>query len=122
MSFTARRLTVIALVVSLFIQIHIAANAYAALQAKIAFTRWEDDSREICVMDADGDNEVRLTDDPGFDAEPSWSPDGNRIAFNRGHDIYIMDSDGRNLTILTGGREPAWSPDGTKIAFTRLKR
>ena len=124
MSFKAGRLFAAVLVVSLFIQVPIAKNAYASPQAKIAFTCWRDGNYEICVMDGDGGNEVRLTDNPAKDHEPSWSPDGTRIAFNRDHHIYVMDSDGRNLIELTGasgGSEPAWSPDGTKIAFTRYQ-
>ena len=120
MLFRARQLTGTVLVVSLFIQMPIAKNAYASPQTKIAFTCWRDGNFEICVMDGDGGNEVRLTDDPAKDHEPSWSPDGTRIAFNRDHHIYVMDSDGRNLIELTGGSEPSWSPDGAKIAFTSL--
>lgn len=122
MVFKAGRYLAAALAISLFIQMHNAANAYAAPQAKIAFTCWGDDSREICVMNADGGNETRLTDDPSWYSQPSWSPDGGRIAFSRNYStIYVMDSDGRNSMRLTGGREPAWSPDGKKIAFTRFK-
>ena len=122
MSFKARRMLGRALVLSLCIQMHIATDGYAALQAKIAFTCGRDDNYEICVMDADGGNDVRLTDDPAWDSQPSWSPDGDRIAFSKNNSaIYVIDSDGRNSMRLTGGREPAWSPDGTKIAFTRFK-
>jgi Tol biopolymer transport system component len=69
-------------------------------------------------------NRRRLTDDPGSDIEPAWSPDGTRIAFasNRDGDwdIYVMDADGGNVRRLTGTRghrdalrgdyDPAWSP------------
>ena len=78
----------------------------------IAF-RWHLD---IAVMDADGNNRVRLTDRGGF--APTWSPEGTRIAFDSFHDgnweIYVMNPDGSNLINLTnhpardGG--PAWSP------------
>ncbi len=81
------------------------------------------------MIDSDGGNQVRLTHDPAIDADPAWSPDGTRIAFvsrrNGGVDsIYVMDSDGQNLTQLTkesNDSDPAWSPDGAKIAFTRSK-
>ena len=125
MSFKARRLAGTVLIVSLFIQMQIAANGYASRGTKIAFTCvGVDGNRDICVMDGDGGNEVRLTDDPAWDQGPSWSPDGTRIVFYRGHHIYVMDSDGQNLMELTGplgGTDPAWSPDGAKIAFTRFK-
>jgi Tol biopolymer transport system component len=56
------------------------------------------------------------------DLSPSWSPDGNRIAFPRGwSDIYTIKIDGTGLRKLTDvpgvHTEPAWSPDGSKIAF-----
>ena len=122
MSFKAGRFLAAALVVSLLIQMHIAASSYAARGTKITFTcRGVDLNEHICVTDGDGGNEVRLTDDPKWDSSPSWSPDGTRIAFSRGYRIHVMDSDGRNLIELTRGRAPAWSPDGAKIAFTRSK-
>ena len=121
MSFKARRLAGTVLVVSLFIQMQIAANGYASRGTKIAFTCvGVDGNRDICVMDGDGGNEVRLTDDPAWDQGPSWSPDGTRIVFStcRGHHIYVMDSDGQNLMELTGPLggtgSLAWSPDGGK--------
>jgi Tol biopolymer transport system component len=68
----------------------------------------------------------RLTDDGGSDGWPTWSPDGQRIAFHsdRGGDwdIWVINVDGTGLTNLT--RQPGddqyadWSPDGKKIAFT----
>jgi Tol biopolymer transport system component len=82
--------------------------------------RWVGPS-DICLMDADGRRLVRLTNDPVSDGEPTWSPDGSRIAFRREGDIYTMKPDGADLTRLTTDAfayEPAWSPDGTKIAFT----
>ena len=121
MTFRAARFSAAALIVSLLVQMQIAESGYAAFGPKIAFTCKRDGNFDICVMDGDGGNEVRLTDDPAKDHEPSWSPDGTRIAFNRDHHIYVMDSDGRNLIELTHGSEPAWSPDGAKIAYTYFK-
>ena len=126
MVFKAKRYLTAALVFSLLIQMQIANNGFTAPQAKIAFTCVYKENDEanfnICVMDEDGRNQIRLTDDTAWDSHPSWSPDGDRIAFSKNNSaIYVMDSDGRNPVRLTGGREPAWSPDGTKIAFTRFK-
>ena len=50
-------------------------------QAQIAFVSDRDWNLEIYVMDADGDNLRRLTNSPLGETEPSWSPDGERIAF-----------------------------------------
>ncbi len=122
MLFTAGRLLAATLVLSLLIQMQIATVGYASSRTKIAFTCDRGGKRDICVMDGDGGNYVKLTDDLLVDAQPSWSPDGERIAFNRRYAIHVMNSDGRNLIKLTEGpenSEPAWSPEGTKIVFTR---
>ncbi len=83
---------------------------------------------EIYVMDADGGNPQRLTNNRRYDWHPSWSPDGERIAFQsdrkgdlQNFEIYVMDADGGNEQRLTNNRvddgNPSWSPDGERIAF-----
>jgi Tol biopolymer transport system component len=69
---------------------------------------------------------VRVTDGEGNDGWPTWSPDGQRLAFHSdrsdGFDIWIINIDGTGLTRLTqhpaNDRYPAWSPDGRRIAYT----
>ena len=130
MLFKARRFVTAALVLSLFIQMQFAANGYPSRGTKIAFTCvGVDGNRDICVMDGDGGNEVRLTEDPARDEGPSWSPDGAKIAFTGfkalKKQIWVMDADGGNQVQLTQWGEnynPAWSPDGNRIAFVSARR
>jgi eukaryotic-like serine/threonine-protein kinase len=88
---------------------------------------------DIYLMDADGSNQLNITNSQGYDTRAVWSPDGRRIAFasNRGgapaaFDIYVMNADGSNVTRLTSDPEfevdPNWSPDGSRIAFTRVTK
>ncbi len=56
-------------------------RAQAPKQAQIVFNSHRDGNIEIYVMDANGDNQRRLTNSPGQDSAPAWSPDGQRIAF-----------------------------------------
>jgi TolB protein len=55
------------------------------------------------------------------DANPAWSPDGKRLAFNSNGDIFVIASDGSGLIQLTNDPSweglPSWSPNGSQIAF-----
>ena len=73
----------------------------------------------ICIIKADGDGWKQLTNaaDKHQYGGPSWSPDGEKIAFHGGG-IFVMDRNGRNrIQLSPKGRHPDWSPDGGKIAF-----
>jgi Tol biopolymer transport system component len=96
---------------------------------KIVFVSNRDGNDEIYTCNADGSNVTRLTNDPAWDQQPVWSPDGTRIAFVRNidsyqmGDLYIMNADGSNIvqkTFTKNIKSPAWSPDGMRIAFNRL--
>jgi len=94
------------------------------LSGRIAFQSNRDGALKIYVLDRAGIR--RVTDGPGNDMKPAWSPDGRRLTFFSDRDgneeIYVVDADGRNLRRLTFSpehdREPAWSPDGRRIVFT----
>jgi hypothetical protein len=90
-----------------------------------------DAATDLYVIDADGSDEVRLTND-GMSRDPAWSPDGTQIAFSHGprgdQRLALIGVDGSGLRDMTPrpeagtffpyGNTIAWSPDGEQIAFT----
>ena len=101
-------------------------NGFATPKSQIVFNSTRDGNSEIYVMDSDGGNQKRLTENQAEDGDPAWSPDGQQITFvsNRGdgrYQIYVMDADGSNpkkLTDTLNNSKPSWAPDGERIAFT----
>ena len=107
-------------------------------QAQIAFTSNRVGNWEIYVMDIDGKNQQRLTNNASDDWSPSWSPDGKRIVFSSERDgdreIYVMDADGGNPQNLTNNPhrdgDPAWfnspfsvsAPSKKSTMWGRLKQ
>jgi Tol biopolymer transport system component len=94
---------------------------------RIVFASTRDGNSEIYVMDADGSNQIRLTNHPADDIVPTWSPDGTKIAWSANrpggsnYEVYTMNPDGSGIVNLTdqaaSDRFPAFSPDGTKIVY-----
>jgi WD40-like Beta Propeller Repeat len=92
---------------------------------KIAIYRGVLDTEQfdIWVVNVDGSGEMQLTDDPGDEFSPVFSPDAARIAFMRRlgdqWDIFVMNADGTNVTRLTDDplddAFPQWSPQGERI-------
>jgi Tol biopolymer transport system component len=101
---------------------------------------------DVYVMNSDGSNVRRLTDRIGYDGGPWFSPDGRKVVWRAWYpetedekamwrncmennyivptplDLWIMDSDGSNKTlILKNGATnfaPSWHPDGKRIIFS----
>lgn len=99
-----------------------------ASTGKIVYDSDESGNGDIWVMDADGSNKVRLTDDPERECLPRWSPNGKRIAYCKKDnddtfDLWIMDSDGTNQRKIYDGDctwgfyRISWLPDGSKVYF-----
>ena len=83
---------------------------------------------QIIVLNVDGSGAKRLTSGPLGSADPTFSPDGKLISFNREdktdhRQIWVMNADGTAKRQLTRSRQfnesPTWSPDGTRILFER---
>jgi Tol biopolymer transport system component len=94
---------------------------WSGAAGRIAFTSNRDGRLEVYTMRPDGGDERRITRLGGFGA--AWSPDGKRLAFVLGPNIWTIDPDGSNPLRVTNydgctnTYEPAWSPDGKTIAF-----
>lgn len=96
---------------------------------RIAFESMRDGNSEICVMGADGSNQVNLTGNPAHDHAPAWSPDGTQIAFESlrdgAWDLYVMRADGTEQVRLTFGVglsvAPHWDIGGSEIVFSRIE-
>src|SRR5215207_11432230 len=99
--------------------VQVAVDVRRSVMGRIAFSAGAHPHEDVYVVNADGSGLRRLTDDPGADCDPSWSPDGRRIAYRHeggGGDataeIYVMNAKGsqkRNLTRRAGqDHSPAW--------------
>jgi len=115
-------------------------TAVSSLGRLIAFVSEQDGNSDIYVMRTDGSGVTNITNNPAFDGNPAWSPDGTKIAFesdrNGNRDIFLMNPDGSGLTQLTydpandilgaspnpqsfGIKAPdVWSPDSRYILFS----
>ena len=94
-----------------------APSAVTSQSGRIVFDNHDD----VWSINADGTGLTRLTDSPSLEFDPSWSPDGTRIAYrsdrNDESELWLMNADGSDRHRVARGGFPAWSPDGSKIAY-----
>ncbi len=94
---------------------------------------WGPDSEELIYSMAgslwrqklDSREAVQLTDGPGYDYQPDWSPDGKSVVYvsyqKDAMELWLLDlASGKTKPLTSGGAvnvEPRWSPDGKKIVW-----
>jgi TolB protein len=112
--------------------------AYCGQEITGCTLAWSPDGSQIAV--ARGTSQLELIDPvteevtrleaPSGTVQPTWSPDGTRIAFQaiEGYGtgdqlarLYVINRDGSDLTLLIEmeADDPSWSPDGSTIAYFR---
>ncbi len=112
----------------LYASTHLAADSCPPVPDKKALKKYVwpiYESYDIFVADLNGKIVKQLTSEPGYDAEATISPKGDKIVFtstrNGDLDLYVMDMDGSNVKQITrdlGYDGGAWfSPDGKKIVW-----
>jgi len=95
-----------------------------SLEGRIAFSN---ETEDVWIAQADGSRPRRLTHGRAQEFDPTWSPDGDRIAYrhetNGGDtsEIFVMNADGSEQRRLTDNDVadwgPDWSSDGRKILW-----
>jgi Tol biopolymer transport system component len=86
----------------------------------IAYTKVTGNRADLYLQRVGGGNPINLTrDSKERNSSPSFSPNGDLIAFRSGRDgggIFIMGATGESVRRLTDfGFDPAWSPDGKEV-------
>jgi Tol biopolymer transport system component len=93
---------------------------------QIAFSMGTDQSSDVFIMDADGQNTRCLTDSKSIYTRPAWSPDGKSIAYasialpgsqTTAAGIYTINPDGANIKRVSSvmAYSAIWSPDGKAL-------
>ena len=100
-------------------------NGYIAFGSSRTGSAFSDD---IYVTPLDVETPIRLTTQRPDDGQPSFSPDGTRIAFKTvqfgSNELATMKADGSDKTLLThtfhwSEGQPSWSEDGASLFYRR---
>jgi Tol biopolymer transport system component len=94
---------------------------------------WGPDSKRVIysragslwMQDIGSTKSVEITNDPGYNYQPDWSPDGNYLVYasyqNGAIELWVRDLRSQKRRQITSGGavnvEPRWSPDSKRIAF-----
>ena len=87
---------------------------------RVAIERVTAGASDVWIIDLSRGTTTRVTDDPGDDQRPVFSPDGTRVAFTRANVMYQKAASGTgDEERLADGETTDWSPDGRFISFIR---
>ena len=89
---------------------------------EIVFVSSRDGNCDLYLMDADGADQVNLTESGRDELYPSWSANGRQVVFSADEQLHIIDVASGEVAQLTNTRlihsYPDWSPDGDFIVFS----
>jgi TolB protein len=101
--------------------------AWSPDSRQLAYVSFEGNASSIFVQTLRTGNRMQVSDAPGINGSPAFSPDGRKLVLTLGGedgnlDINVLDLKTRRMTRLTTNRaidtEGTWSPDGSTIYFT----
>lgn len=105
----------------------------STLTGRIAFSAGAPNAEDVYVVSADGSGVDRVTSEPAAEFDPSWAPDGARVAYRHQTsvdwdttEIYVSQIDGtgaHNISHNEGPPDwgPTWSPDGSTIGWNTVR-
>jgi TolB protein len=101
--------------------------AWSPDSRRLAYVSFEGNASSIFVQTLRTGNRIQVSNRPGINGSPAFSPDGRKLVLTLGGadgnlDIHVMDLASQDVKRLTTNRaidtEGSWSPDGRQIYFT----
>ncbi len=101
--------------------------AWSPDSRRLAYVSFENDRSSVWIQTLRTGNRIQVSNKPGINGAPSFSPDGRQLVLTLGGidgnlDIHVLDLSTRQTRRLTTHRaidtEGSWSPDGRYIYFT----
>lgn len=105
------------------------AGSFSPDGQKIVYVREDGSDSELWIMNVNGTNQTRITNNSIDDTSPEYSPNGSRFVYTAGPvdrtarfpEIYTINVDGTNRVWVTSNSlielGPEYSPSGTKIVY-----